>query len=251
MEEKRTTNPCYRIIGDFSAERLTMVWFPHAGGGASALIRSCRESPLDVNLVFASMPGRESRFHDPLSGSIEELVDQLVAHLPETEQPPVLVGHSFGALVAYRIARALCGDETVRHRPVAGLIVMAMSAPNRLGQQSPITHLDDETFADQLDERFGGIPKALRESKEAMALFLPTVRHELSLLESYQDQTETPLDLPVIALAGSQDRAADASRMRDWCQKTTGPFDLRILPGDHFFPLASLNEVQTMARSMR
>lgn len=240
----------YRAINEFDATRPTLVWFSHAGGGTSPFIRACREITLDVNLFVALMPGRENRFNDPLPVTLDGLVDDLANQLPPTSSPPILIGHSFGAVLAYGVARRLLLGERTEARQVAGLVVMAMSAPSVLKNQEHIAHLDDSEFIEKLDRKFGGIPKALKDNEDAMALFLPAVRNELKLLESYVDQPEEPIGIPVIALAGADDAAASQWRMKDWALKTTGDFQSRTIPGDHFFPIARFTEIIETAKQL-
>jgi surfactin synthase thioesterase subunit len=229
----------YRRIGEPSQSLDSIVWFPHAGAGVSPLIRLARQFPPSVNVFAASLPGREARFGEPNPESLEQLITTLVKEMPAMSRPPVLLGHSFGALLAYCVAR--------RHA-ASGLIVMAMAPPDTISNHDSIVHLDDLDFVTQLDRRYGGVPQALRENEEAMRLFLPPVRHDLSLLESYQDLETEPLDIPLTAIAGSRDPRADALKMQGWQSRTTGRFVLKKLVGDHFFPLSHFSQVLQLAQ---
>ncbi|WP_404309184.1 thioesterase II family protein [Neorhodopirellula lusitana] len=237
----------FRAIGEFQPGRRNVVWFPHAGGGAAPLIRASHRFPPAVNLWAATLPGREGRYADPRPDTLDSLVNSLAQSLPEAAGTPVLAGHSYGALLAYLVARKLASQFK---RKVAGILVMAMSAPNQLGHLDSIVHLANREFAEQLDKRYGGVPKALRENAEAMQLFLPTVRHDMQMLESYQDDGEVTLGVPILALAGTADSATTPERMQGWNEKTTGPFELRSIEGDHFFPLADIQRTLGIAAAI-
>lgn len=231
----------YRRIGWSDDAQNTVIWIPHAGGGAAPLIRLAKQSPPDINLFVATLPGREARYRDPMPATLEELTARLVDELPPLKPPPVLVGHSFGGLLAYCIAQ---------HREVGGLTIMAMSSPERIAEQASIVHLSDSDFVEELDRRYGGVPKSLKENDEAMQLFLPTVRHDLTLLESYRMQGDEILDTPITALLGTQDTRVTAAEMQAWRDRTTAAFNMRTLPGDHFFPLAHFSSVLRIAQAM-
>jgi len=54
---------------------------------------------------------------------------------------------------------------------------MAMTSPDRIAGNAPITHLEDVVSSPKkLDQRYAVVPKTLRENDEALRLFLPTVR---------------------------------------------------------------------------
>lgn len=232
-------SPWYRRIGEPIDSAENVIWFPHAGGGASALIRQSRQVSLPVNLFAATLPGREGRFGEAMPDSLAQLTAILADELPSSPSPPVLLGHSFGALLAYGVAQS---------RATGGLVVAAMLPPDQISQHDSISHLGNVDFAEQLDRRYGGIPRSFRENEEAMQLFLPTVRHDLRLMESYRDDGPWRLDVPILALAGSQDGRANAIKMQGWKNRTDRSFSIQTLPGDHFFPLAQLTRVLQLAR---
>jgi medium-chain acyl-[acyl-carrier-protein] hydrolase len=96
--------------------------------------------------------------------------------------------------------------------------------------------LPDASFAARLG-RLGGIPEALLAAPGVLQTFLPSVRADLRMLETYtHTHTHTePLDVPIAAFAGLQDRLTDEAGMKAWSALTSEAFDLTLLPGDHFF----------------
>jgi len=54
----------------------TVIWFPHAGGGAAPLIRAAVHRR-GVNLFVATLPGREGRFLEPMPETLDELTSIL------------------------------------------------------------------------------------------------------------------------------------------------------------------------------
>src|SRR3954465_4345628 len=83
--------------------RVRIFCFPYAGGGAAAFLPW---RPLfarhGIDFCCVQLPGRETRFGDPLVSSMPDLVraicNGLNAHLG---RPFSLFGHSMGAIIAY------------------------------------------------------------------------------------------------------------------------------------------------------
>lgn len=94
--------------------------------------------------------------------------------------------------------------------------------------------LPDPLFTAGLS-RMGGIPQALLASPSVLQVYLPSLRADLQMVETYAHTHSDPLDLPIAVFAGLQDRLTDQAGMEAWAELTERPFDLTLLREGHFF----------------
>ncbi len=209
--------------------------FPYAGGGASVFRGWADELP-GVEVTIANLPGRGMPFDEPSFTCIPELV-QVVAEAvePQLDRPFAVFGHSFGALLAFELAREL----RRRGWPVpAHLFVSAFRAPQLARRHSAIHQLPDAELIHAVRQRYNGIPRAVLEDAELLALTLPTLRADLRLHEGYRYEPEPPLDCGISAMAGAQDPLVAEWEAAAWAAQTRTRFTLELLSGDHFFVTA-------------
>jgi surfactin synthase thioesterase subunit len=189
--------------------------------------------PADVEVSAVVLPGRESRLREPPLRSMTELVDALVPALaPHLDRPFAFFGHSFGALVAFEVARAL---PARRARSVSRLMVSGRRAPHLPDPDPPIHQLPDDTFVAEIDRRYGGLPAELKQDRELLELFLPGLRADIMVLETYRPAPGAQLDCPITAFGGDADLRAPRHQLEAWQQYTVWPLTLRQFPGGHFF----------------
>lgn len=214
------------------AASLRLLCFGHAGSGA-AFFRPWRDALLpDVEVCPVLLPGRESRITDRPFRAMEDLLDPLVEGLfPQLDRPYAIFGHSVGAAIGYEVARRLV-DEPGR-APV-GLLVSGRRAP-QIPLDTPQRHLSDDTsFLNSIAD-MGGTPPEILRRLDLMRLFMPTLRADFQLNETYRWRPGPPLPCPIVALTGDQDTQVSVVQMRGWQLLTCGGFSLRVFPGDHFY----------------
>lgn len=68
-----------------------------------------------------------------------------------------------------------------------------------------------------------------------MDLFLPTLRADLTLLETHRHTPEDPLPAPITAWFGTQDQTLTAADVDGWAEHTAARFVVHPLPTGHFF----------------
>lgn len=68
-----------------------------------------------------------------------------------------------------------------------------------------------------------------------LRVYLPSLRADLRMVETYAHTHREPLEVPIAAFAGLQDRLTDPAGMAAWAELTSRPFDLTLLRGGHFF----------------
>jgi medium-chain acyl-[acyl-carrier-protein] hydrolase len=83
--------------------------------------------------------------------------------------------------------------------------------------------------------RFNGTPEAVLQNAELMQLFLPILRADFALHETYVYAAGEPLDCPISAFGGLEDGEVSRDDLAAWRDQTRGAFTLRMFPGDHFF----------------
>ncbi|WP_206797401.1 thioesterase II family protein [Amycolatopsis sp. MtRt-6] len=205
--------------------------FPHGGGGAEQFRRWKADMPPHIELVPVLMPGRESRFAEPLLTSVAAVVAAIVEPLTACARRPfALFGHSMGALLAYETAAALAD----RGLPPSHLIVSGHHPPH-LPSRAPVLHDSaDQEFAERLAE-MGGMPADLLRNPEMMDFLLPRFRADFEICETYRYAPRPPIPVPVTVLAGREDPAVDVSELGRWGELTTEGADVHVLDGGHFW----------------
>lgn len=221
------------LIGTSSEKAAIRLFaFPYAGGGASAFRQWNKILTPKIDSYAVQLPGRETRFVEPrltqFPAAIQAIVDAL---LPSLDRPFAFFGHSLGGLLAF---------ETVRHlrrlnAPVPlHLFVSGCSAPQFREPDKQYSQLSNVGFI-QAVRQFGGIPDEILQNNELLDLFLPILRADFGLLETYNYVEEAALDCPITAFGGREDTETPQSKLAAWGIHTTKAFRVSMFSGDHFF----------------
>jgi hypothetical protein len=138
-----------------------------------------------------------------------------------------------GAFVAFELARQLRRED--RQGPAA-LIASAARAPQIPDPDPPVHMLPTQELLKNL-QRLDGIPQALLDHPDLIAVLLPTLRADLAICETYEYRDEAPLTCPISVHGGEHDNKVSIEHLTPWRVQTSGDFQVRIFPGDHFFHL--------------
>nr|WP_279510074.1 thioesterase domain-containing protein [Actinomadura sp. 7K507] len=202
---------------------------PYAGGGVTAYWSWRRGFPAAVDLQPLKAPGRDGRAGEPPeTPSVPEIA---AAVARRARGPYALYGHSMGARFAFEVLREL--RRTGAPMPVR-LFVGAALPPHLPEPLARLANLPEADFVEQLIDR-AGAPPGLRDEPELRALALPALRADFAWIKAYRYRPEPPLDVPVTAFAGSDDREFPPAKMAGWARHTTSGFRLHTLAGGHMF----------------
>jgi surfactin synthase thioesterase subunit len=212
-------------------DKIRLFCLPYAGGGASIYRGWVKAFPDDVGIYPIQLPGRENRITEPPLYEMRELVEGISeAILPYLRRPFILFGHSIGARIAFELARNL--REKWDIRPCC-LIVSGSRAPH-ISEPKPLHHLPDDEFIMEL-RRFSGTPEAILQSRELMEIFIPTLRADFTVDETYVYSAAAPIECPISVFGGTEDTETNREELGAWACHTSGDFTLEMIEGGHFF----------------
>ena len=210
---------------------LRLLFFPFAGGGASAFADWQSFFPETVETYAIQFPGRETRWGEPPFDTMTALVTAIADELMPAVPPPfALVGHSMGGQLAYELTRVLRarGQRLPVHLFVAG------ACPAHLRRETDLHQLGDAEFVEKL-RTFGGLPPELLKNEEFLALLLPVIRNDFRLYEQHVSPPGEPLQVPITVFGGANDEKAPVETFASWQALTVVPLNIETFPGGHFF----------------
>jgi surfactin synthase thioesterase subunit len=74
------------------------------------------------------------------------------------------------------------------------------------------------------------------EHEELLSLLLPSLRADITALETHTPPAaRAPLACPISVFGGTDDPLTPREHLDGWRSETSGPFRVRVLPGDHFY----------------
>ena len=176
------------------------------------------------------LPGREEQIMEKPYIDMSVMLDDLEEAVRKVVYGPyALWGHSMGGKISYELEKRLeAAGYTAKYLFISGSRVPSIPEPN------PIYHLPDEAFKRELG-RFEGTPKEILENQELLDFFLPMLRAEFTMDETYYDKAGVVLHTPISAFGGEKDDEADESAILEWGKYTDNDFNYRIFPGGHFY----------------
>ncbi|CCH31886.1 Thioesterase [Saccharothrix espanaensis DSM 44229] len=177
------------------------------------------------------LPGRETRLRETPLTTVADIATPLAEAIKaHADRPYALFGHSMGSVVAYEVARRL----TTAPRPPLRLFVSGRRAPHLPARRAPLHPLRQDEFVHAV-AKMGGTPRELLDQHDLMRMFLPGLRADFTVNETYAPLPGPVLDCPVSALTGDTDPEVTVPEVRAWADATVGPFSLRVFPGGHFY----------------
>ncbi|WFE20527.1 thioesterase domain-containing protein [Solwaraspora sp. WMMD937] len=132
--------------------------------------------------------------------------------------------------IPLRVAAADINLDGTRIQAGDGIIALLAAADH----DGEVHRRDDDGLCAELN-RLGGTHDEVLADPELRRAVLGYVRNDYRLIETYRPAPAAPLDCPVMVLRGDADPELDDGQAYSWGQLTSGRFDVRTFPGDHFY----------------
>jgi medium-chain acyl-[acyl-carrier-protein] hydrolase len=220
---------------------LPLICLPNAGGSASQFFSWARLLPPDIDVWPVQLPGRENRLRETPLSQMDTLVEAIAEALaPNLSGPFAIFGHSLGGLVGFELARMLRRRYGLEP---AHLLVSARRAPHLPHRFGPIHRLPDEMFLDELARRYNGIPDLIRQDPELLSIYLPMLRADVTIFETYVWAEEPPLNCPITVYGGRDDTSVAYDELVAWAAHSTHRGVPKLFPGGHFYLQAARQEL--------
>lgn len=225
--------------------RRRLYCFPFAGGGPATFRLWPNSLADDVEVVVVVAPGRDPRTrssNETVPGSMAGIIAPTLAAIDDMQSTSPLefafFGHSMGSLIAYEATVGLeerAASDPDRHPAPTHLFASGRRPPDQLHRGESIHTLDDDEFIDKMQQNYGGIPDLVRNEPDLLALFLPGLRADVEVFETYAPLTDRRVSCPVRVYGGADDRGPRPDQLPGWQRLADREISLRTFPGGHFY----------------
>lgn len=217
---------------------MKLICFPHAGGLASYynFLRNMK----DVNVILYEYSGRAGKLNEADYTNFQDAVGRISKEVNQiaAAEDYAIFGHSMGAYIAYEVALMM---QNKYMKPAKWLFVSGQASPIRYKKVDIIE--DNVKFLSYIS-RLGGIDKEIINNTELSNLFLPVIRRDFEMYNTYKPTQEgCILDTKVYALYGKDDLAFDTEYIDEWKAVAKNYLGSKQFKGDHFYFKENKDEI--------
>lgn len=228
-------------------KKVNLFCFPYAGSSAMIYSKWKKYIHGQINLVPVELAGRGGRIgEDPYTSiktAAKDAYDQIESQL--NDGPFAFFGHSMGSLIAFELAHEIMEQKGLQPEHI---FFSGRKAPQCPGQGMPKHLLSDTEFKKELFV-MGGTPQEVLENKELSDFFLPLIRMDYKIVETYEFQEKvSPLNCSISVLQGKRDEIS-YEELIGWKEHTTGRSEIIQFDGGHFFINERMEEVLRIVNS--
>lgn len=223
--------------------KLRILFLPFAGGSAQISNYWKRYLNDGFSIIPIELAGRGSRFKDKFYTDFDQALDDLIISVKAVaDEPYVIYGHSFGALLTYELYYRLLENNC---RLPEHLFFSGSVPPNRRCLEKKTYDMPDTEFMKEVI-KFNGMEKEVLENKQLMELVLPILRADFKLLDLYNfSEKPCKIEKNVTILYGN-DMTYDT--VKGWSELAENNIDFYHIDGDHFFIKKNVKEVMDIIK---
>lgn len=169
---------------------------------------------------------------DPIS-KFDVLVNKILAAMnpfitSTTSIPYVMLGHSLGCHVAFECATRIKAAGVCN--PKLMVFSANCSPKSKVLPKDPVSKRDYDGVISHL-RKLGGTPEEILAERDLMEMFMPCIRGDFSLSETYEYKGQT-LDGPALVVGGEQDNFD----LDSWSEIIPpDQITKKLFPGGHFY----------------
>lgn len=213
--------------------------FPYAGGSSTLYAGNFQGLNADFDLIALDYAGHGTKFGLPLYETMDDLFEELYKEVTEKlskDESCCFFGYSLGSIVAFELA---CRLRDEGFRVPRKLFLCSMEAPHKIPEEEWIHTLSDEDFEGEM-RKMGGIDEELFKDPLMLSIFLPMIRRDFKLHETYRGSEHEILDTDALIMYSKEDISDE--KIRAWDNYIANT-EYLCYPGGHFFIYENINEV--------
>ena len=215
-------------------DKIRLFCFPCAGGSSLMFTNWWKYLKQDIILCPVELAGRGKRFGSSLYKCIQEAIDDIFYAINSDldKNRYAFFGHSMGCLLAYELIYKI---RETKHREPEYLFLAAQEAPHIIRKNNVSLHqLPINIFKNEII-KLGGIPKEVYENEELFDMFIPILKADYKMAESYQYiPNRGKLNSLITTLHGTSDNIK-LEHIQIWSELTNRETETYSFKGGHFF----------------
>jgi surfactin synthase thioesterase subunit len=225
-------------------KRLKLFCIPYSGGLATTYFKWKRYFNDFIELVPIELAGHGKRLKESFYKDMSDAVDDISEIIkPEiTDSNYALFGHSLGGYIAYEAANRMMVDfqATPLHLFVSGCNPPQIHCKR---YDKKIHLLPDSEFIQKIID-FGGFPEEVLQDEEVMAFFMPVLRSDYKLFETYHTMiTDQKSNCDISIFLGKNDAIIYQDAISAWIPLSHQKCHFNWFSGGHFFINEHVKEI--------
>lgn len=228
----KISNKSIHIYKDNPEAIFRIFCFHHAAGSASKYLSWHQKLSKQCEIAAIQFPGRETRQNEPFYVSAHDAIAEAAAAIMSFgDLPFAIFGHSLGGSIGYAVAIEL--ERRSGNSP--SFVAVAAARPPHLPAPSNLTcDLDDVALIEKL-KMYSGTPPSILSNTRAISYFLPRVRADFALSETFVLPQPVELICPLISFVAADDHLVSAKETNEWRLCATDFTQVSDFAGGHFF----------------
>lgn len=223
-------------------EKIKLVCIPYAGGSAQIFYKWRKHLNSHIELIPVELTGRGKRFLEPYYSSIQDAVNDIYKIVkPQIQNSNYAIfGHSLGSILAYELIYLLKNNGI--HNPIH--VFFSGRYPPHIHRHKALIHNSPNEIFKKEIFKLGGTPLELLENDELYEIFMPILRSDYKIVETYNyTKKSCKFDFDISVFSGFKDNEVEQSDLQEWKYYTDKNFKIVMFEGGHFFINEELENV--------
>ncbi|WP_242292477.1 thioesterase domain-containing protein [Bacillus cereus group sp. BfR-BA-01441] len=211
---------------------MKLICLPYAGSSAR-VFNTWRNTLLpEIEIKNIELSGRGKRIRETCYKNIADAVEDIYNIIDKEidDSPYIIFGHSMGSILAFELGHKI--QQENRRMPEA-FFFSGKPAPDQTIKE--FVHLYKDVDLIGKIFKLGGTPPELIQNKKLLDIYLPIIRADYKIVETYKFQDKKKkLNAPFYILYGNKDEFA-LHEILAWKNHTSKYCTFYEFDGGHFF----------------